>query len=526
MFNEQKPSIPFSMVGFGQAGSRIANEFAKFKYSDPSGAMMNCYKVFAFNSTSRDFAGLNEIPESNLIDLNLDGFGKAPSLAYDYLLANEGVYKQIEEMVDKAYQSSKELIVFSAGLGGGTGTASILIATKIFITKYVNEIVKNRAIKMVEQHGFTYEEFANDPELSKNLGQLHQQAYEHAEQLGELKKLGLIVTLPKRSDGPGVLREVNKFVNELWELTTVEQNRIAFILPVDNQKASDEWNKKKDSINFKTFRDYANDSVANLLHEINCATNMGGSDITFDAQDFRRCILENQGTLVIGKKAINKGDIVNSDSMFNALSDAWQDGHILHDKIEWEIILEEEDTIGYHEVYNVGLLTVMNPDVVGERKINTSYLDSTQDYLSANFSLVGECKIFSGQIETKAVTNNVYAYTFCKTSALPKRLSTGLVEEYHEYNERVKQETFVKSKIQRLDDSIETPSQGKTFTMNDNLLQKKNDGISNLFVKNGQASEVQDSVVDEAAEKEKKRQDFLKQLQNGGAKDPFGVIKN
>ncbi|PHD30134.1 cell division protein FtsZ, partial [Bacillus toyonensis] len=52
MFEQQKPSIRFSMVGFGQAGSRIANEFGKFKFNEET-----AYNVFAFNSTSRDFSG-------------------------------------------------------------------------------------------------------------------------------------------------------------------------------------------------------------------------------------------------------------------------------------------------------------------------------------------------------------------------------------------------------------------------------------------------------------------------------------
>lgn len=204
---------------------------------------------------------------------------------------------------------------------------------------------------------------------------------------------------------------------------------------------------------FETYRDYINHTIAAQLHELNCATNIGGSDVTFDAQDFRKCILEHQGTLVIGKNVKSVSEVNGSNGLYKSLTDAWISGHNLHDKIEWEV--EQNGKTAYHTVYNVGLLTIVNSEVVEEKKINTSYLDDTQDKLSSELSLYGDCKVFTGQIESKDIDKNVYSYTFAKTQALPNRLSTGLVEEYEQYKERTKQEVFVTGEIKSLNEAGE-----------------------------------------------------------------------
>ncbi|MFJ7616042.1 cell division protein FtsZ [Bacillus anthracis] len=507
MFEQQKPSIRFSMVGFGQAGSRIANEFGKFKFNEET-----AYNVFAFNSTSRDFSGLNNIPKSNQVSMELDGFGKEPSKAYQLLRSTPEHYNRVENMVDKAYETAEELLIFNSGLGGGTGTSTILLAIQIFIKKYVNDVIEKHTKLMLEAQGFEYDSFmVEHGENEQVISGLYAKAAHNAERAGELKKLGLILAYPKRSDGPGVLKEVNRFIQQIWDLQLNPQNRISFILPVDNQKAADIFSERKSKLDFNTYRDYINYTVASMFHEINCATNIGGSDVTFDAQDFRKCILEHQGILVIGKKVLPAIDISNSDSLFEALSDAWENGHTLHDKIEWEV--QQNGTIAYNEVYNVGVLTIVKPDVVIERQINTSYLDEAQDYLS-KLRLVGDCKVFTGQIETKEVDSNVYAYIFAKTTALPERLSTGLVEEFLQYKERTQKDVFVQGKIEQLKDFTE-PEPKKAFKLDDPFAKTVDDDLSDLL------KTVPNNSQDQEKKEAKKKEDFLKSLVNT-SENPFG----
>ncbi|PHD30160.1 cell division protein FtsZ, partial [Bacillus toyonensis] len=204
-------------------------------------------------------------------------------------------------------------------------------------------------------------------------------------------------------------------------------------------------------------------------------------------------------------------DISNSDSLFEALSDAWENGHTLHDKIEWEV--QQNGTIAYNEVYNVGVLTIVKPDVVIERQINTSYLDEAQDYLS-KLRLVGDCKVFTGQIETKEVDSNVYAYIFAKTTALPERLSTGLVEEFLQYKERTQKDVFVQGKIEQLKDFTE-PEPKKSFKLDDPFAKTVDDDLSDLL------KTVPNNSQDQEKKEAKKKEDFLKSLVNT-SENPFG----
>lgn len=517
MFENEKPSIRFSMVGFGQAGSRIANEFAKFNYKGENGTITNSYPVFAFNSTERDFGGLDNIPKANLVSLNLDGFGKEPTKAYQKLKSTPEYYNSVEEMVDKAYKAADELIIFNAGLGGGTGTSTVLLATQIFIKKYVQEVIEKYTKQLIEANGFDYEDFMTDPNYANNpevMNSLYSRAEAAAENAGELKKLGLILAYPKRTDGPGVLKEVNRFIEMIWKLVLSSQNRIAFMLPVDNQKASDDYAEHKSDLKFETYRDYINHTIAAQLHELNCATNIGGSDVTFDAQDFRKCILEHQGTLVIGKNVKSVSEVNGSNGLYKSLTDAWISGHNLHDKIEWEV--EQNGKTAYHTVYNVGLLTIVNSEVVEEKKINTSYLDDTQDKLSSELSLYGDCKVFTGQIESKDIDKNVYSYTFAKTQALPNRLSTGLVEEYEQYKERTKQEVFVTGEIKSLNEAGEL-SPKKVYTFEDPFAVNKSNSNDDFL-----SAATKSNTQSDEEKKEKQKQAFLDSLVNGG-NNPFGI---
>ncbi|MDQ4680376.1 hypothetical protein, partial [Stenotrophomonas maltophilia group sp. RNC7] len=167
-------------------------------------------------------------------------------------------------------------------------------------------------------------------------------------------------------------------------------------------------------------------------------------------------------------------------------------------------------------VYNVGLLTIVNSEVVEEKKINTSYLDDTQDKLSSELSLYGDCKVFTGQIESKDIDKNVYSYTFAKTQALPNRLSTGLVEEYEQYKERTKQEVFVTGEIKSLNEAGEL-SPKKVYTFEDPFAVNKSNSNDDFL-----SAATKSNTQSDEEKKEKQKQAFLDSLVNGD-NNPFGI---
>lgn len=63
--------------------------------------------------------------------------------------------------------------------------------------------------------------------------------------------MGIVVTLPVRADGPDVLRQVNKFSQEIWKLANDPAKGVAFVVFADNQHFYDEFkglneNEKKE----------------------------------------------------------------------------------------------------------------------------------------------------------------------------------------------------------------------------------------------------------------------------------------
>ena len=84
-FTKNAPAINMTMVGFGQAGTRMADEFAKFKKEDGQ----SVYNCLALNSNDGDLDGLVHIPFRNRVSLELGGLGKNPEVAMSILEENK-----------------------------------------------------------------------------------------------------------------------------------------------------------------------------------------------------------------------------------------------------------------------------------------------------------------------------------------------------------------------------------------------------------------------------------------------------
>lgn len=435
-FNSQ-PALNATFVGFGQGGCRIVDVFASFRSTDGK----PYYKTFGLNSNKNDFMELKNIPQDNLVSLDLNGFGKDPSEAIDILSLHEESQAKIESLVERIHNKEDDMVVFCATLGGGTGTSTIVKTLETYIKKHVEPEINLVLKNLLEKNNITLEQFANLDEKKQTLTKL--KAAGLAFKLNRIKKVGIIAALPVRSDGPNTLAQVNKFTNYLWTLAKNPLKGIAFISFPDNQKFYDEWVENKDVLKEKNYRDYANKQVAEVFHELNLATNMGGTDVTFDPKDFRKVMLEGEGCLNINRSAVSSSKVNSSSDMYELLSETFQ-GSLLHDPIVLQELDETSGELTHQKVFNVGLLTVTNDDL---KDISSSYLDEVKESLSNNLYLNGS--VFTGHVNVSKTAYRAVAYTFYKTHGLPARLSKGLVEELNEYRQRKGAVKFKTDSIQR-----------------------------------------------------------------------------
>lgn len=440
-FNSE-PALKTTFVGFGQGGCRMVDIFASFKNVNGQ----PYYSTFGLNSTRNDFMELKHIPENNLLSLDLNGFGKDPIEAIDVLGMHEPSINKINQFAEDIFNKEDDVVVFCTTLGGGTGTSTIIKTVEAYIAKHITPNIDKMLGKMLEREGITLEQFANsskDIQLKTRI-----QALETCYRFGHIKKIGIIAALPVRSDGPRTLKYVNQFANYLWNLSKNPLKGIAFICFPDNQKFYDDWSKDKEKNMQKNYRDYANVQTAEVFHELNLGTNMGGTDVTFDPKDFRKVMLEGQGCLNINRVAKNVNQITSGKDMYELLSDAFN-GSLLHDPIRLQSVDEETSKIVHQKVFNVGLLAVTNNDI---KNVGSAFLDEVKEKIATEIFVNGS--IFTGNVQMNRTSFQAVAYAFYKSQGLPERLSTGLVNELEKYREQKISTTYKTDTIKKADNFI------------------------------------------------------------------------
>ena len=428
-FIKNKPAINMTVVGFGQAGSRIADNFASYK--DEAG--IGLYNCLALNSNDGDLQGLTHIPVNNRVSLNLGGLGKNPQKAIKILEENAEVSEKLKDFIQKQVRPNDDLVLFCAGLGGGTGTSTIVKAIEEFYDFNTKPLITDELKKIQSEVG--------NEDFKKNLNNKYlKMAILRARE--KSVKIGVIVTLPLRADGPDVLKQVNDFSQRIWKLAKDPTKGIGFVIFADNQYFYDQFknlpaHRLQETENY---RDFANKEISDLFHELNTATTGGGTEVTFDSQDFRRIILESHGSLVINRLSkpmneINKGEDIK-DMFLESIK-----GSNLHEPIELENKNDNGD-IEYSEIYHVGLLAVLDK----KKNLGSSFIDDARVEIADSPSFFVKGSMFTGYLEgfnDHAAT----VYTFFKTNGLPNRLAKGLVNEFEEYQKR-------KKSIKTMDTSI------------------------------------------------------------------------
>ena len=427
-FIKNKPAINMTVVGFGQAGSRIADNFAAYKDEAGNGI----YNCLALNSNDGDLKGLKYIPVDNRVSLNLGGLGKNPQKAMKILEENEEVSDKLKNFIQKEVRVVDDLVLFSAGLGGGTGTSTIIKAIEEFYEFNTKPLI-NQELKKLQAE-------VPPEDFKKNLKTKYiKMAVLKARE--KSAKIGIIATLPLRADGPDVLRQVNDFTQRIWKLANDPTKGVGFVIFADNQYFYDQFKQlpSHKRAEIENYRDYANKEISDLFHELNTATTGGGTEVTFDSQDFRRIILEQQGSLVINRLSKPMNEIQKGSDIKDMFLESIK-GSLLHEPID--LVNSNNGQVELAEIYHVGLLAVLDK----KNNLGSSFIDDARVEIAENPSFFMKGSIFTGYLEGF----NDYSttvYTFFKTKGLPNRLSKGLVKEYEEYQERHKSIKTKETKI-------------------------------------------------------------------------------
>lgn len=412
-FITSEPALNMTIVGFGQAGSRIADVFAKYQ----TAAGEQAYNCLALNSNDGDLKELRFIDPNNRVSLNLGGLGKNPEKAVKMLARDEKVQAKMHDFINKKISVKDDLVLFIAGLGGGTGTSTIVKAIEDFHEQHNTSKIKAVLQAMIKQFG--------EEVYKQNETEFNKRAFKIASE--QFVKVGVIACLPLRTDGPDVLRQVNAFATQIWELAKNPMKGISFVMFPDNQffydafKALPQLQKE----HFDNYRDYANEQIAGTLHEINTAATQGATSVVLDSEDLKRALTEHHGCLVLSKQEV-QSEKVESAADITSLFKMTLASSNMHSPVE----LVKDD--GVVKVHHVGLLASIDSK---KNYGNGSFIEGATEHLHELLPISGT--VFSGYVREKN-ENMVTAYSFYKANVLPGRLVKGLVTEYKEFMERNK----------------------------------------------------------------------------------------
>lgn len=237
-------AVQMAFIGVGQGGGRIAEAFAKLGYA----------RVCAINTTEQDLEGL-EISHKKVVGRNRGGAGKDPEQGR---LAVGESREDVMDLMMRAWGEGVEQIYICVGAGGGSGSGGW-----------------PEVVKLVT-------EFCSSTNIEKPIE----------------KHIGVIMSIPKRSEGARVQANALKAINTSLEF--LKQGKISSLVFVDNARIHENFPK----LPVKRFWHVANTSFAAVLHTFNLLATQNSQYSTFDRADFRSVI--RNGIMIFGMTRVHR----------------------------------------------------------------------------------------------------------------------------------------------------------------------------------------------------------------------------
>lgn len=253
-------SLKFGFLGLGMGGSSIAAACADIEMGKAN--LKYPYTSLLINTNKMDLDKIE--PRNSLIKKMTIGSGKGAgrniSIGEETFIQNE---ESILDAVKTQFHDS-DFIWVVAGLGGGTGTGSVI-----------------KAAKLLNDNGFK-------------------------------KKFGLILTLPRKSEGRTVLS------NALERLQTISKvmRGLGSVIIVDNQKLYDYYAKFQPNASVSDYLSFSNQYVAETLHELNVVTSSFKpyGEYHFDSSEFEN-LVKTPGILHFAKFSVPANSVDTEQSL-------------------------------------------------------------------------------------------------------------------------------------------------------------------------------------------------------------------
>lgn len=234
-------SFKFCFIGAGQGGSRIAQTFNKLGYN----------RVAVVNTAEQD---LNSIEVEKKLCIGEGGAGKQPELAKIKFQENK---EDVLDFMRYSFGEEWDRIFVCAGGGGGSGGGML------------------------------------DP--------LVQTAHELSTTLKRgPQKVGVILTLPRNSEGAKVRANANKALHEAINLKN--KGLVSPLIVLDNERISQLY----PNLSISNFWGTANSSMAGLFHLFNLTSNKDSSYSSFDKSDYQTIL--DSGIVAFGVSPVKQWD--------------------------------------------------------------------------------------------------------------------------------------------------------------------------------------------------------------------------
>ena len=236
-------SFKFAFIGVGQGGSRVAETFYNMGYR----------KVCVINTAQQDLNTVN-LENQRKLCIGDGGAGKNPEKA------GQKFDERKDDVIDfmrKNFGKKFDRVFVCAGGGGGTGTGCAVKTAEA-----VKEMLS-----------------LSDIECKSN-------------------KVGLILTLPKISEGKKVCGNASEALKNGYEAVTNEL--VSPLIVIDNEKI----NSLYPNLAVGKFWNTANRSIAGLFHLFNMTASKDSSFSSFDANDYRQVL--DSGMLSFGASPVKE----------------------------------------------------------------------------------------------------------------------------------------------------------------------------------------------------------------------------
>lgn len=452
-FTKKKPSVPLTIVGFGQGGGNIVEKLARFRSADGK----RSYDTYAVNTNQSDLTTLTEIPEENRIWFGQDdfgkdytGFGKNAEEGTKRLRRDKSAQKTLDNLINERLgKEEHQNIVFVACEGGGTGTSVLNEAIEKFYEAYRAPI----PVKAQQMIANAREQFVTQFGEEKGLALFNQKKSELMEQVKyfmetELnkKRLIIVITIPNRSDGGDILRQVSNYTADVWKMVMDKKYNIGHVVIVDNQHLEDEYNKLNESK--ENLWEYINNKTADIIHEINVGAGIGDTNMVLDAQDLQSIWFTGQGAMFYSKTSKPVAEVKSNENIIEMFSATLKKPY-LHGKINYiEAAQEDGEKKADAKMIHHALVFAVVPD---KSKFDGAvFLPEAKEKLQQDLYTSENTRVFTGYIEDKDATD-VSVYVAYKIEGLPERLEIGLVKEYQEFQKRRQSVNFSTGTIQTIE---------------------------------------------------------------------------